>query len=135
MTLLRNRRNEEIAETGPLQSNGDFGLSLRVALAVVILFGWSKNGAQTTIGWFFQVAEIRLGVPRNTPVSALFPVSTRHFNAIALTAPCRRYRTTDSGTLMLQQSCNLDILEVRRKKYRLNVLFQIMQDQIKLIGT
>lgn len=44
---------------------------------------------------------------------------------------CSTYRRKESVTLMLQR-CNLDLLEVRRKKFRLKVLYQIMQDQLKI---
>lgn len=44
---------------------------------------------------------------------------------------CSRYRRTDSVTEMLC-SCNLDLLETRRQKLRLKLLFQILQGQINI---
>lgn len=66
-----------------------------------------------------------------SPHQATLKKKLERIQRLAARFICSTYRRKESVTLMLQR-CNLDTLELRRKKYRLKVFFQIIHDQLKI---
>uniref|UniRef100_A0A131YS31 Tick transposon n=1 Tax=Rhipicephalus appendiculatus TaxID=34631 RepID=A0A131YS31_RHIAP len=66
-----------------------------------------------------------------SPHQVTFKKKLERIQRLAARFICSTYRRKESVTLMLRR-CNLDSLELRRNKYRLKVLFQIMHDQLKI---